>query len=66
MDWRIAYPLIRQPIPAANWLAPSRPLATRGGSHMLASGGNAVDAAIATALALTVVEPRSGSKSMML
>ncbi len=40
-------------------VATSQPLAANVGLAMLAKGGNAIDAALATAIALTVLEPRS-------
>jgi gamma-glutamyltranspeptidase/glutathione hydrolase len=58
-DWEFPYASQRMPILARNAVATSQPLAAQAGLRMLLKGGNAVDAALATAITLTVVEPTS-------
>jgi gamma-glutamyltranspeptidase/glutathione hydrolase len=56
-DWKFPYRSQRMPVLARNIVSTSQPLASQAGLRMILKGGNAVDAAIAAAIALTVVEP---------
>ncbi|ASW88981.1 gamma-glutamyltransferase family protein [Mycobacterium marseillense] len=57
--WDLPYAWPRKPVLAENVVCTSQPLAAQAGLRMLAEGGSAVDAAIATAITLTIVEPVS-------
>src|SRR5215471_14764444 len=58
-SWSNPYAWPRKPVLAANAVATSQPLAAQAGLQMLAEGGSAVDAILATAITLTLVEPVS-------
>ncbi|MEP6876675.1 MAG: gamma-glutamyltransferase family protein [Burkholderiales bacterium] len=58
-DWSGGYTSQRLPVFGRNVVSTSHPLAAQAGLRMLMNGGNAVDAAIATAAAMTIVEPVS-------
>jgi gamma-glutamyltranspeptidase / glutathione hydrolase len=58
-DFHNPYPSVRLPVFARNVVSTSHPLAAQAGLRMLWKGGNAVDAAIAAAAAMTICEPVS-------
>jgi gamma-glutamyltranspeptidase/glutathione hydrolase len=58
-DWKNPYAWPRKPLLAQNVVSTSQPLAAQAGLQMLAAGGSAVDAILATAITLTLVEPVS-------
>ena len=58
-SWNNPYPWPRKPLLAQNAVATSQPLAAQAGLQMLAAGGSAVDAILATAITLSLVEPVS-------
>ncbi|MGP1615495.1 MAG: gamma-glutamyltransferase family protein, partial [Pollutimonas bauzanensis] len=58
-NWANPYPSTRTPLFARNVVATSHPLAAQAGLRMMLKGGNAVDAAIAAAATITLVEPVS-------
>ncbi len=58
-NWHAGYPSVRSPVFARNVVATSHPLAAQAGLQAMARGGNAIDAAVAAAAAMTLVEPCS-------
>ncbi|WP_431288746.1 gamma-glutamyltransferase family protein [Roseateles chitinivorans] len=58
-DWTTGYASRRSPVFARNVVSTSHPQAAQAGLRILGQGGNAVDAAIATAACMTLLEPCS-------
>jgi gamma-glutamyltranspeptidase/glutathione hydrolase len=58
-SWRNPYATTRIPVFARNIVSTSHPLAASAGLRVLAQGGNAIDAAIAAAAAIAILEPVS-------
>ena len=58
-EWNNPYAWPRKPLLAANAVATTQPLAAQAGLQLLAEGGSAVDAILATAITLSLVEPVS-------
>ncbi len=58
-DFSNPYTSTRLPVFARNLVSTSHPLAAQAGLRMLWQGGNAVDAAVAAAAAMTILEPVS-------
>jgi gamma-glutamyltranspeptidase / glutathione hydrolase len=58
-SWALPYAWPRTPVLARDVVCTSQPLAAQAGLAMLAEGGNAVDAALATAVTISLVEPVS-------
>lgn len=59
LTWDFPYQSQQMPVFAENIVSTSQPLAAQAGLKMMLKGGNAADAAVAAAIALTVVEPVS-------
>ncbi|HEY9280387.1 MAG TPA: gamma-glutamyltransferase [Eoetvoesiella sp.] len=58
-NWTNPYPTARIPVFARNVVSTSHPLAAQAGLRMMLKGGNAIDAVIAAAATIVLVEPVS-------